>query len=712
MSFSTQILVGLVAGIATGVFFGESVAPLKVVADGFVKLLQMTVLPYVTISIISSLGSLSAEDAKRLGLRAGAVLALLWAVGIGFALMFPLVFPHVQSGSFFSTALLEQRAPFDFVGLYIPSNPFYSLANNVVPAVVLFSAIVGIALIGLEQKQVLLGVLAVAGQAVSRATRFIVRLTPWGLFAIAATAAGTLSIEQIARIQLYLVAYVAVSLLLAAWVIPGLVTALTPIGYVELVTRMRDPFITAFIAGDLFIVLPSLIEHSKELLGRYESSEGQSRALPDVIVPASFNFPHTGKLLSLSFVLFAGWFADSPVPLLEYPRFALSGLLTFFGSLNAAVPFLLDQFRIPADTFQLFLTTGVVNQRFGSLLAAVHTVAVGLLGSAALSGMLRFHARRIGRYLVVTGILSVITFGGLRLLFETSMRPTFEGAEIVRTMRPMLPQAPATRRISLTDAKPEAPTVLGSIRARGLVRVGVLPERLPYAFEDSNGHLVGLDIEMAHQLARDLGVTLEFVPVTPDEMSAALDRGACDIVMSGVVTTPLRASTMPFTVPYLDETLAFVVPDYLRDKYATWDDIRARGAVTIGAPNLGYFISGLQERVPQARIVPMEWGRDVFVDERLPFEAVMLSGERGAVITLLHPEYSVVVPGPDVIKVPLAYPVARHDADFLAFVNTWIEVKRRNGTIEALSDHWIYGKNATVPKPRWSVIRNVLHWQR
>ena len=86
-------------------------------------------------------------------------------------------------------------------------------------------------------------------------------------------------------------------------------------------------------------------------------------ALPDVIVPASFNFPHSGKLLSISFVLFAGWFADAVVSLADYPRLALSGLVTFFGSLNAAVPFLLDLFRIPADTFQLFLATGVINSR-------------------------------------------------------------------------------------------------------------------------------------------------------------------------------------------------------------------------------------------------------------------------------------------------------------------------------------------------------------
>jgi Na+/H+-dicarboxylate symporter len=45
MTFSRKILVGLGAGIATGLLLGELVAPLKIVADGFVKLLQMTVLP-------------------------------------------------------------------------------------------------------------------------------------------------------------------------------------------------------------------------------------------------------------------------------------------------------------------------------------------------------------------------------------------------------------------------------------------------------------------------------------------------------------------------------------------------------------------------------------------------------------------------------------------------------------------------------------------
>ena len=231
MTFSHRILVGLAAGVVVGLFLGDRVGPLAVVADGFVKLLQMTVLPYVMVSIMTSLGRIDLAEAKSLGLRAGAVVISLWAIALFFAFLFPLVFPAAETASFFSTSLLEKPPPFDFIGLYIPSNPFFSLANNIVPAVVLFSVILGVALIGLERKAVLLDVLDLVGSTISRATRFIVQLTPYGIFALAATAAGTMHLEQLERIQIYLITYVAISLLVSLWVLPGLVAAVTPIPY-------------------------------------------------------------------------------------------------------------------------------------------------------------------------------------------------------------------------------------------------------------------------------------------------------------------------------------------------------------------------------------------------------------------------------------------------------------------------------------------------
>ncbi len=46
----------------------------------------------------------------------------------------------------------------------------------------------------------------------------------------------------------------------------------------------------------------------------------------------------------------------------------------------------------------------------------------------------------------------------------------------------------------------------------------------------------------------------------------------------------------------------------------------------------------------------------------------------------------------------------------VGFINTWLELKKRDRTIDALYDYWILGKNAVPQQPPWSVLRNVLHW--
>jgi Na+/H+-dicarboxylate symporter/ABC-type amino acid transport substrate-binding protein len=712
MSFSKRIVLGLLAGIACGLFFGELIAPLKVIADGFVKLLQMTVLPYVTMSIITSLGSLSYAGARRLGLRAGAVILALWGIALAFSFLIPFAFPSMETASFFSTTLVEHRPPFNFVDLYIPSNPFYSLAYNVVPAVVLFSVILGIALIGVPQKQRLIDVLSVAMEMLSRATRFVVKLTPFGIFAISAHAAGTLSLEQVGRIQIYLITYVAVALLLALWVLPGLVSALTPIPLRDIFSSNRDALLTAFIAGDLFIVLPALTEACEEILVRHRITGHEEHKLPEVIVPASFNFPHTGKLLSLSFVLFAGWFADAALALADYPQLAASGLLTFFGSLNSAIPFLLDLFRIPADTFQLFLATGVINSRFGTLLAAIHTIVVALLGSAAIAGAVRFQPARLLRYGIIAALLTVITFGGLRALFSTVLQPRFEGAEIVYGMKPVHPHEDSV--VLTGDAAmlppPAAPGgVLANILARGVLRVGYFPNRMPYAFMNRHGKLIGFDIERAHALARELGVKPQFIALQTSELAASMASGRCDIIMTGAVITPRRGIETLFSNAYMDETFAFAVRDYRRHEFIKMPEVRDTPGLRIAAPNVPHYLMLLQDRLPLATIIPIDLDL-LKLDEKDDYDAYVIPAERGSIMTLLHPSFTIVVPEPANIKMPLAYPLAKRDMEWASVVNTWIELRVKEGTFDILYKHWILGQSSTGRKPRWSIMHNVLHW--
>ena len=710
---SRRIAAGVLLGALVGLFFGERVAFLQFAGDAYIRLLQMTVLPYVTVSIVAGLGSLNVSQAKTLGLRVGMILALLWAVAIGAVLLFPLMFPSSSNASFFSATLLEEREPFDFLSLYIPTNPFNSLANNVVPAVVLFSLIVGVALIANPAKRRLLDVLEVASSTISRATSFVVSLTPYGVFAIAAVVAGTLSVDELARLQVYLVSYIGLAVLLSLWVLPGLVAALTPIPYRALLSRSRDALVLAFMTTSLFAVLPLLTDVTKTLLHEHAGVGDTQDGTTDVIVPAAFNFPHTGKLMSLGFVLFAGWFADRSVPLSRYPQLAGTGLLVLFGNVNAAIPFLLDLFRIPADTFRLFVTSSVVNARFGTLVAAVHTLAVAILGTCAVAGILRVDGRRLLRFAIVTGVLTVGVVGGSRLLLQVALTRPYNKDTILTGMRATRDRGTA-RVFKKGDQVPPLPaltsTVLDRIRQRGVVRVGYFEDSLPFAFFNRHGELVGLDVEMALQLALDLDVTAELVPIDRGILDSGLDPAACDLVMSGAVITADRATHVQFSTPYLHETVAFIVPDHLAAAFSDWSSVRAMGHLRLGVPRAPYFMRRVREELHDVDIVPIDRMDDMFAPRDPPLDALVGTAERGSAYTLLHPEYSVAVPKPRPMQVPLAYVIAGRDTSTLPMINTWIELKRSDGTIDELFRYWILGQDNESRLPRWSVVHDVLHW--
>lgn len=713
MSLSSQILLALVAGIASGVFFGETLAVLEVAGEVFVRLLQMTALPYVAVSLITGLGRLTYAEARTLALKGGAVLAALWAAALVVVVSVPFAFPQWEAASFFSTTLVEPPKEFHFVDLYVPANPFHSLANAVVPAVVFFCIAVGLALIGVERKALFIDNLAVLADALMRITKFAVRLTPVGVFAIAASAAGTMSVQELGRVQVYLVTYIAAACLLTFWILPALVTALTPLRYRDVVGASRDALATAFATANLLIVLPILAERSRELLEKCRLRGEDTTAMVDVLVPASFNFPHVGKLLTLTFVLFAAWFSGLAVSAGEYPAFLLAGVLSFFGHVNVAVPFLLDFLQVPADTFQLFVVTGILLGRFGTMLSAMHTLVLAILGTCAIVGGLRIAWHRVARYLALSAALLVGVMGGVGAVLTYGLENQYRKDEIIAGMH--LLRDPVAATVHETTPGPLAEDGrlprLARIRQRGYLRVGYLADNLPFAYFNASGELVGFDVEMAHTLARELGVHLVFVPVDRMRVADELDAGACDIVMSGFVVTTERSERMAFSTSYLSETLAYVVKDHRRRDFASREAVRRLEAPRIAAPDVPYYLAKLRGMVPRAEIVLYGSPAEVFErglgDE---VDAVLFTAERGAAWSLLHPGYSVAVPHPDVVSVPLAYPMPRGERDLVDFINTWIELKRQDRTIETLYEYWILGKEAVVQTPRWSVVRDVLGW--
>ena len=714
MSLSTKVLLGLVLGIAVGVFFGESAGSIKIVGDAFIQLLQMTVLPYILVALISGLGRLEFREARSIALRGGAVLLLFWAVTLIVVALFPLAFPDFESGSFFSASLVEEGAAVDFLGIYIPANPFYSMGHSLVPGVVFFGVAVGVALIGAENKQGLIQQLTVLSDALMRVTSFVVSLAPYGVFAIAASAAGTMGVEELARLQVYIVAYAATALLLALWILPGLVATLTPLRYRDVVGRTRDALVTGFATGNLLIVLPLLAQRSKELLAERLPDAEDAESVADVLVPTSFNFPSAGKLLTLAFVPFAAWFVGSSISTASYPGFLVAGLLSFFGQTVMAVPFLLDLQKLPADLFQLFVTVDVITGRFGVLLAAMHTACLALLGTAAITGSVVLNWGRLLRFAVLSLGLILAILLGVRLLFGYALDLGSMSYRVFVEMELHGRPVPAKIHTSPLESleplsKPMEPR-LAEIQRRGSLRVGYQRDGLPYAFVNAAGDLVGFGVEMAHSLARHLDVRVDFARLERGEVASCLDSGFCDIVMSGVPLTSEGAREVAFSDPYMQNSLAFIVADHRRDEFESFEAVRRHAAPKIGIPDSPYYIALVRERLPDAKLLPLASPRAFFSGEAGELDALVYGAEAGSAWTLVYPSYAVVVPLPNPIAIPLAYPMPRGQGEMVDFVNTWLELKRADNTIDELFEHWILGKAAGRKGPRWSVVRDVLGW--
>lgn len=713
MSLAAQVLTSLLLGVFAGLFFGELVAPVGVLGDAFVLLLQMTVLPFMMVSLIRGLGSLQLSDAKLLAIRAGSFLVVIWLIVIVCVVLITLGLPSWPSASFFSNDLVAEQEAFDFLTLFIPANPFASLAETVVPAVVVFSVAFGIALIGLEPKYAILEMLNVSYDALSRITSFIVRLAPIGVFGIAAKAAGTTDPNDIDGLQVYVALYAGMALLLAFWTLPRLVTTLTPLRYGQILGPMRNVFITAFATGNLFVVLSLLAVGTKEILAELGDEEDM-RSQVDVIIPSSFNFPSAGKLLALAFVPFAGWLAGFPIAFSALPAYIGTGVITFFGSTYVAIPFLLDMFRIPADLFQIFIIVDqVLGNRFGALLAAVHTVSLTMLAACATAGLVRLEWGRIARFAGLTLILTLGLTFGIRFGFE-ALGHEYEKYDLFVDRSLQTPGGPVEVGDPI-EAPYEEPhsqgPLLDLIRERGVLRVGYTANALPWVFRNNAGQLVGFDVDMALTLAHDLGVEPVFHQIERGQVLDALQASRIDVVMSGYPITIDAMQVVSFTRPVVDETLAFVVRDHRRTDFNSLERIRSLPSPTLVVPALDYYRRQIADLLPHAKLVELGDPRDFFRQKGDEYDALVLTAERGSAWSLIYPQYTVAVPHPLRLQVPLAYAVPRGEIEWVALLDGWLDLKRKDETIDLLFDYWVRGRSPETEKePRWSIVRNVLGW--
>lgn len=719
ISLSAYILSGLILGVVVGLFFGETVRPLDFIGKAFIKLLQMAVLPYIVVSLIHGLGSLSRSDAQLIATKGLKLFLFLWTVGLIVIFVFPLAFPTVETSAFFSEADALPPMKIDFLDIYIPTNIFKALAQGIIPAIVVFCVFLGFALNSIDKKETFLNVFAVLAQALSRVTQMIIKTAPLGVFALTAVAAGTLTFDQLQRLQVYFVCYIFMALLFTFAILPAIIGCLTPFTYRQIINCSKDALILGFATGNNFVILPLISSKSIELLQRTSREEKKASTIVDSVLPLAYCFPSLGRILDIFFIVFVAWSVNQPLGIMQHVDLAVAGIMSLFGSPKIGVPFLLDYLKLPASYFDLYIISDVVTRKFKVLVQAMSFQTVTLILAFLVLNKWTFNFKKIlaallTNLLLIAACLVVATVG-LRYIVQNVYYEDIIllSMEIPNPVPAKVLRAPIGPQQGQPPPGETTAEILSRIKQRGVLKVGYNAEALPFAFFNQRGELVGYDIFFAHQLARDLGVTLEFIPIDDKTMDIYLEKGICDIVMSAVPITPENLGIVDFTDPYMDMNGAFIVLDYRKKAFPNLGTIRKIPDLRIAVTPANTPVERLKIKkyFPDAQLVELASIREFFTQAGVA-DALLTTDKIGKAWALLDPKFGVAIPHPVMFRYDLAYPVAitKGDYEFLSYLNHWLRLQKTSGAAQEQYSYWVLGKTPLRKTPRWSIIRNVLHW--
>src|SRR5262245_48364400 len=679
-------------------------------------LLEAAVYPYLICSLLHGLGSLEPAKAWRLFTRGWIFYIGLWVTT--FAALFLLVqaIPHVTSPILVQPT--TQHPGRDLLTVLIPNDLFAALSKNYVPAVVVFCIFYGVAVQTVKDKTPLLSMLEAIRLASLKFWNWIVRLAPIGVFALFAVTAGTTALRDLVNLSLYLALFLLGALVLAFWMLPAIVSALAPIGARELLREIRAGLTIAAVTTLSVAALPFVTEATRRLADRCGLNEAERDDVIRTNLSVAYPLGQIGNFFVYFFLLFSAYYYKAPIEGTHLALLPLMTLLSGFGSPTSAVnavSFLQQWLALPSATSGLYVELQTIT-RYGQVLVSVTAFAfLSVLVTLSYYGKLRPRAGRLVTALLLPALaLAAIAWGGraahayLARPYQIQ-RPFTLGADVTRDVKVTIIRNAEEYQRHLGGAGSRAASAtINRIQQTGVLRFGYNASIIPFCYWNDQDQLVGYDVAQAYYLARSLNVNLVFVPFHWQQLEPDLIADRFDISMSGIYLTSERLSRVTVSQPYFQSPLALFLPERNAHRFRTRDQILAMPNVRIGVFNDPVLIPRLARIVPDAEVVVVP-DYSVLPDFS-KIDAAIWTLEQAETLARAHPGITAVVPKDFGSPFLFTYLMPPDAGELANFVNYWLELRRADGFRDQQFDYWIKGLPRASAEPRWSVIRNVLHW--
>ena len=231
-------------------------------------------------------------------------------------------------------------------------------------------------------------------------------------------------------------------------------------------------------------------------------------------------------------------------------------------------------------------------------------------------------------------------------------------------------------------------SVLVDIQKRGKLRAGV-SSFIPWVMRAKDGSLIGFEIDIATQIAKDMDVEIEFVPTAFSGVIAALVAGEFDLIMNGISLVPKRNLTVNFSQPYTWHGIGFAANKKMTGDWKLSQFNSSDVIFTVRR--------GSNDSIAAVRQISAKAKIRQFDDDAQAIQDVLNGTAHGFVTSEPKPS-NYAIDYPDQIWQPMgkkmmmrwasAFAVRKGDPDTINWLNNWISLYTERGFIEGRRDYW------------------------
>ena len=213
----------------------------------------------------------------------------------------------------------------------------------------------------------------------------------------------------------------------------------------------------------------------------------------------------------------------------------------------------------------------------------------------------------------------------------------------------------------------------------------------PQEYMDASGRPIGVDIDIAEEIASRLGLQLKVINFKFDNLLPALQAGQFDVIVSAMTITDERKQVVDF-VPYFEAGQAVLVKKGNPAGIKTLDDLSGKTAVAQQGTTEETTLKDLNtkfESEGKTKINILTYPSDTDAVDQLRIgraEATLHDSPVAAYYSKLYPEFEVAIPNFD--SAPEGIAVAKNNAEMLSTIQKAIDAMKADGTIAQINGKW------------------------